>query len=96
MTDTGIKILGIAIVIILSPLSYIYYFLIWQLPKRFGFFTRWSIVFGYILAFAIDAYLLSEGLIGLAIFILVPIIIQFLGAVYFKEALPDLPLSSCL
>ncbi len=87
MTDVQIKLIGILIVIILAPLSYIYYFLIWQLPKRFGFIKRWSIVFGYILAFALDTYLLSEGIIDLAIFILVPIIIQLLGTMYFKEEL---------
>ncbi len=88
MSEGAVKLIGLILIIVVSlPLTYIYYFLIWQLPKKFSFVKRWSIVFGYIFIFFIDTYLLSEGLIGLLIFFFVPLLIQLGGAYYFRADL---------
>ncbi|HLE42049.1 MAG TPA: hypothetical protein VI956_11125 [Nitrospirota bacterium] len=90
MSEVAAKLIGLVfILVVFLPLGYIYYFLIWQLPKKFGFFRRWSIVFGYIFIFFIDTYLLSEGFIGLLIFFLVPLLIQLGGAYYFRAELKE-------
>ena len=90
MNEGVVKLIGLLLLIVIGlPLTYIYYFLIWQLPKKYCFTTRWAIVFGYIFIFFIDTYLLSEGLIGLLIFFLVPLLIQLGGAYYFRAELKE-------
>jgi hypothetical protein len=85
MTDIRVKLVQILFVILFSPFLFIYYFLIWQLPKRFGFVKRWAIVFCYILIFAVDTYLLSEGIINVLVFILIPMTMLIYGLFYFKD-----------
>lgn len=89
MSDTTIRLIEILLVILSIPFSYICYFLIWQLPKQYGFVKRWTIVFVYIFIFAVDTYFLSEGLIGLFVYLMIPIFIQWIGAYYFRKELKE-------
>ncbi len=91
MNELTQKILLILLIIVLSPLSYIYAYFIVELPKKYGYWKFSLIVLCYLLIIAIDTYLLSIGILGLLIFFLVPTLIQIIGAYYFRnEIMEDL------
>ncbi len=91
MNEFTQKILLIFLIIVFSPLSYIYAYFVTELPKKYGYWKFSLIVFCYLLMMVIDTYLLSIGIIGLLIFFLVPIFIQIIGAYYYRrEIIEDL------
>ncbi len=85
MSELGVKVVVVLLILVSIPFMYIDEVIIGQLSQRIGFVKRWLIVFSCIAVFAFAVYLLSKGVIGFGLFILTPVIIQLIGVVYFRD-----------
>ena len=73
------KLLEILLIIVLAPLSYVYYFLIVHLKAKLGLLKYCLLLLCYIIAWMITVFILTAGLINLLVFVLIHLIILFVG-----------------
>jgi len=85
MNELTQTILLILIITVLAPLTYLDAYFIVELPKKYGYWKFLLVVLCYLLILAVDIYLLSAGLIGLLLFFLIPTLIEFFGAYYYRK-----------
>jgi hypothetical protein len=90
MSDLLTKILLILLIIACLPVVYIYYFLIIELPKKYGYLRFTIIAIFYILIIALCTLLLDQDVIGLIAFIAIPNLILLLGAWFLRAELKKL------
>jgi len=69
----------------LIPLGYIYYFLIIELRKKFGYLKFSTILIGYLILWVVLTQLLSEGHINIVTYIISPILLNLLGVYYLRH-----------
>ncbi len=78
----GFIILGILVYV---PLAYIQWFLIIELRNKYGYLRFVLILFGFIIFYAVITFLLSQGYINFITFLLLPIIINLIGAWFLRK-----------
>ena len=79
-SDFITKALLIILLLGCAPLSYVYYFLLRALPRKYGYLRFAVFVMCYIVIIGLCTLFLSEGLFGLIIFFLIPNLIILGGA----------------
>jgi drug/metabolite transporter (DMT)-like permease len=78
-------ILFSGLVVLLLPFTYLWHFFMDYIPRRYGYFKFGLIVFCYLSLMALSTFLISKGMIGVIIFLTIPIINLLIGALFFKE-----------
>jgi O-antigen ligase len=78
-------LLAVGILTLLIPIGYIYYFLIVELRRKFGYLKFSLILLGYIIFWVVITLLLSEDHISVATYILSPILLNLLCVYYLKQ-----------
>lgn len=85
------KLLIVLIIIFSIPLTYIYYFLIGELPKKIGYPKFILVILGYIILVAIAVELLMEGYLNLLSFYLFFVLTDLVGVWFLrKEFIADM------
>jgi len=80
MSDIITKILLVILIGACTPFIYLFYFLIIELPKKYGYLRFSLIVVGYISIVGYCTLFLAQGLLGLIAFFLIPNLVTLLGA----------------
>ncbi len=89
MDEITQKLLLILLIVGYIPLTYIGYYFLIELPKKYGYWKFSLLLLSYILIIVVNTYFLSTGLVGLLTFILVPILIQLIGVYWFRKEISD-------
>jgi hypothetical protein len=80
---TAIVVIGVILIIL--PLAYIHYFLIIELPKKYGYLNFLIMLAAYLILVAAGTLLFSLGLPGLVLFFLLLCIVDSIGVLFLRN-----------
>ena len=72
-------------ILIYIPLSYIYYFLLFALPKKYGYFKFALILICYVIFIGLLVFLMTANYLNLFLFLILLIVPDLLGVYYLRE-----------
>jgi hypothetical protein len=75
----------VSLVLLLAPLTYSYYFLIVEFPKKYGYAIFTLALLSYLGTIVIGTILLKYGTVGLITLFALPLILQVIGVYVLRD-----------